>query len=699
MQDAFNSEAFAAYLHGLHVVALVVAALIALSSLDDLIVDAWYWLRQAYRALIVRRRYQPLPVSALLERAEQPLAILIPAWREHDVIAAMIENTVNVADYRDYTIFVGTYPNDPETIAEVERARRRHRRIVRVETTLPGPTCKADCLNHILEAVRREEVKTGRIYAGYILHDCEDVLHPLELRFFNYLLPRKDLIQLPVVSLERGLTELVAGTYMDEFAEWHAKDLVVRESLAHAVPSAGVGTCFSHRALQELTKDGSDAFNTGTLTEDYDIAARLSKAGLRTIIARYDVEYRVMRRRFLRSRRRKETVLRMPLCVREYFPNSFRTSYRQKARWTIGISLQGWRQLGWSRSFWGNYFLMRDRKALAAPGIVMAGYLVFLNFLFLSLVVGWERLIFPPELHGLAWLLFTFNLFALTLRVVQRMYFVNRIYGWQHALVSGPRMVAGSLVSFAATVRALRLYASHLISGRPIAWDKTAHEFPSGATLISEYRRLGDILSTWDAITRRQLDAALDEQRRTERPLGRILLAHGWLDDETLAEAIATQSELSRASLSEDDVKRNAEVLPLELCIRLRAAPLGRSDTGAPILGVARPLTPELRDEVVAAVGRAPVERIVREGELVAAMRLLTGASMVGQTRTPLLGDLLIELGHLTQDGFDAALESYRPDRDGRIGEHLVRSGAITAGAVEAAVAEQARLTERSAPA
>jgi len=696
MWDAFASEGFATYLRTLQIVALVVAILIALFSIDDLIVDAWYWLRQTYRALVVRRRYRPLPVSALFERGEQPLAILIPAWREKDVIAAMIENTVNVTDYRDYTIFVGTYPNDPETIAEVERARRRHSRIVRVEVALPGPTCKADCLNQILDAVRHEEATTGRTYAGYVLHDCEDVLHPLELRFFNYLLPRKDLIQLPVVSLERGLTELVAGTYMDEFAEWHAKDLVVRESLAHAVPSAGVGTCFSRRAMQELTKEGGEAFNTATLTEDYDIAARLFKAGLRTIIARYDVEYRVMRRRFLRSRRRREVILRMPLCVREYFPNSFTSSYRQKARWTIGISLQGWRQIGWTRSFWGNYFLMRDRKALAAPGIVIAGYVVFLNFLILSVIVGWDRLAFPPELRQLAWLLFTFNLVALTLRVVQRMYFVNRIYGWQHALMSGPRMVAGSLVSFAATLRALRLYAVHLATGRAIAWDKTVHEFPSGATLISEYRRLGDILSSWDVITRRQLDAALDEQHRTERPLGRILLAHGWLDDETLAEAIATQSELSRATLAEEDVLRNADVLPLELCVRLRAVPLGRSDTGAPILGVARPLTPELRDEVVRAVGRAPIERIAREGEVVAAMRLLTGAGPAGHARTPLLGDLLVERGHLSQHAFDAALETYRPDRDGRIGEHLVRSGAITAAAVEAVVAEQSRLAERS---
>src|SRR4051812_24824247 len=161
-------------------VAVYVGALIGLFSIDDLIVDAWFWTRETYRALVIRRRYKPLPQSALFERAEQPIAILVPAWQEHDVIAAMIENTVNVTNYRNYRIFVGTYPNDRATIAEVERLRRRHKRVSRVETSGPGPTSKADCLNHILDVVLREEQASGEAYAGFVIHDCEDVLHPLE---------------------------------------------------------------------------------------------------------------------------------------------------------------------------------------------------------------------------------------------------------------------------------------------------------------------------------------------------------------------------------------------------------------------------------------------------------------------------------------------------------------------------------------
>ena len=170
--------------------------------------------------------------------------------------------------FRDLTKvdFVGAYPNDSETNAEIERAKRRHRRVVRVETPIPGPTSKADCLNHIVRAIFAYEAEHGIEFAGVVLHDSEDVVHPLELKFFNYLLPRKDMIQLPVVSLERGLGEPIACTYMDEFAEWHAKDLVVRESAVGWIPSAGVGTCFSRKAMDLLRQDGRDPFSIKTLT-------------------------------------------------------------------------------------------------------------------------------------------------------------------------------------------------------------------------------------------------------------------------------------------------------------------------------------------------------------------------------------------------------------------------------------------------
>ena len=440
----FAQISLGAYLLGLKLSAITVSFLIAVSSLDDILVDLWFWIREAYRALVIRPRHPPLALASLYEREEQRLAIMVPAWREDDVIAAMVDNAARILDYDNYVIFVGVYPNDPATAAEVDRMARRFDRVVRVLCTDPGPTSKADCLNHIVEAALLREASDGRQFAGFILHDSEDVLHSLELKFFNYLLPRKDLIQLPVVSLERGLAEPVAGTYMDEFAEWHAKDLVVRESFAGGVPSAGVGTCLSRQAVMTLRSRDGQVFNAGTLTEDYDVGARLAETRLRSIMVRYPVDFQVRRRSWLGFGPHRETLLRMPLSVREYFPNTFVTSYRQKARWTIGIALQGWAQVGWSRSWRENYFLARDRKALLTSFLAISAYVLLVNFAIfhLSGLGGWL------EWHDVMGLLLrdllAFNLVALILRVVQRFYFVTRLYGPVQGLASAPRMVVAS---------------------------------------------------------------------------------------------------------------------------------------------------------------------------------------------------------------------------------------------------------------
>ncbi len=79
-------------------------------------------------------------------------------------------------------------------------------------------------------------------------------------------------------------------TYIDEFSELHGKDVPVREALAGQVPSAGVGTCFSRRAVTALLADGDGiAFDVQSLTEDYDIGFRLKEKGMTEIFVRFPV--------------------------------------------------------------------------------------------------------------------------------------------------------------------------------------------------------------------------------------------------------------------------------------------------------------------------------------------------------------------------------------------------------------------------
>src|SRR5687768_17130313 len=70
-----------AYLKFLFVVTVAVAVLIFVSGLDDAFVDAYYWLSGARRR---RRRV----LTQLEDKPEAEFAIMVPAWQEHDVIAA-----------------------------------------------------------------------------------------------------------------------------------------------------------------------------------------------------------------------------------------------------------------------------------------------------------------------------------------------------------------------------------------------------------------------------------------------------------------------------------------------------------------------------------------------------------------------------------------------------------------------------------
>ena len=60
--------------------------------------------------------------------------------------------------------------------------------------------------------------------------------------------------------------------------------------------------------------------------------------------------------------------------MREFFPDTFRTSYRQKARWRLGIAFQGWGSMGWRGSLATKYFLFRDRKGIVTSIVAVLAY-------------------------------------------------------------------------------------------------------------------------------------------------------------------------------------------------------------------------------------------------------------------------------------------------------------------------------------
>ena len=679
-----SSFTAADYHASLEVAAAMVAVAILLSSLDDLFIDAWYWCRRVVRWWRLERtgRLKPLTAAQLRERDEQPIAIMVPAWKEYDVIAAMVENLVQVMEYRRYMVFIGTYPNDAETTGEADRMARRYRQVRHVQVPHGGPTCKADCLNFVVEAIFAVEQETGQQFAGVVLHDSEDVLHPLELKFFNYLLPRKDMIQLPVASLERGLGELVAGTYMDEFAESHGKEMVVRESVAGMIPSAGVGTCFSRRALQALVgSTRNHPFNISSLTEDYDVGMRLQELGMTSIFGLFPVTYKVTRKGW--SGQETEQEVHAPMSVREFFPDSFHAAYRQKSRWALGIGLQGWHQIPWrGRSLAARYFLLHDRKGVVTSFIGIIAYLLLLQFVLLhaGAAAGWwmasAPMLFAADSAwaALVWV----NAGFLVFRSWSRMYFTTRLYGWRHGVMSVPRMVIGNFVNCMAVARAWRMYLASIFLGRKLVWDKTAHDFPIGDQNARPHRPLGELLQTWQAVDADRLAQALEQQAADPAPLGQVLIANGWLDEETLAEAIAYQANLQRTPLTPEVVQQHAAAWPAALASRLRAVHVGPSASGLPVLAVSSPLPPEAQEEATRHFGATPVQRIARDSEIAAALQIACAAAGVTLTvHEQGLGQVLVDSGAVDRHAYEAALSDYRPEEHGRVGDFLVERGVI----------------------
>ena len=428
-----------------------------LFALNDLIVDIIYFTRAMWRALAVYTRY-PRAFASDLPKSADPgfIAMLVPAWDESTVIASMLRATIARLDYPDYRIFVGYYRNDPATAAAI--AAVDDQRIERIELDSDGPTTKADCLNHLYDALVEYEIESGRSAAAVALHDAEDVVHPLEFRIFDRLVGRAALIQLPVLPLPDKHSRWIAGHYCDEFAEAHIKELVVREAVGAAVPLAGVGCAIARKPLAQLAaaRDGNPFAGT-SMTEDYEVGLTIGALGLKTMFVR------------LPARPGERGVV----ASRGHFPATLGASVRQKARWLGGIALSGWDRLGWTGGVGERWMRMRDRRGPLAALLLIAAYgAAFLwSQIWLAEALGAP---IDARLDPMLVLLLTINGWLLAWRVLMRACFTTYAYGLGEGLLSIPRVVVGNMVTILAAVRALSLH----IGGGATRWDKTQHVFP-----------------------------------------------------------------------------------------------------------------------------------------------------------------------------------------------------------------------------
>jgi len=714
-------DVLSSYLYALKCIALTLAVLMLVSGLDDLIIDLVYWFRRAWRAATIYRVHDRLDYRALYGPAEKPLAIMVPAWHETGVIGNMAELAATTLDYENYHVFVGTYPNDPDTQRDVDQVCARFRNVHKVVCARPGPTSKADCLNNVLDAIRQFEQRARLQFAGFILHDAEDVISDMELRLFNYLVDRKDLIQLPVYPFQRSWSDFTSAHYMDEFAEAHGKDILVREALAGQVPSAGVGTCFSRRAVLALLADGDGiAFDIGSLTEDYDIGFRLRAKGMTEIFVRFPVvrDDTVSQSRPASSFGKSEREASV-ICVREYFPSTFAAAVRQKSRWIIGIVYQGFKTHKWTGDATLNYFLWRDRKG------AVTNFLGFLaTVVLLQLITLWAYQTFVPDSYkflsifeGDRWLsiLLTANLVLMVNRMGQRVFFVSSYYGVIEGLLSLPRLFWGNLINFVANWRAIRQIVRHG-DARRVAWDKTTHDFPVLGEQGRARRPLGRILVEQGAIDDEQLNTAL-VHRSSGLKLGSWLVHEGVITARQLAAAVAEQSGVTWEIV--DALSIDARViaqLPTELALHYAVLPI-REEGRTLVLASESDLDPVSAAALSRKLKRPVCYVIAPKGQVTVGLRhwharrhtedarqaldLAVAAGLPAATadalwqeyvsRQVLFAEVLMSLGHLDAAALNAVL--LRHERSTlSLGEYMVGEGIVSAAVLEEALELQKTL-------
>ncbi|CZJ92571.1 bacteriophage N4 adsorption protein B [Legionella pneumophila] len=536
---------------------VALACLFIISGIDDLFFDAYYWIRYLFR-IWKTRHFKPLTYEQLAEKEEQMIAVLIPCWHEAGVIGTMLKHNCYSIDYSKYYFFVGVYPNDPDTVKEVQEVSHLIKQVQCVVGETPGPTNKAANLNGIYKYVREFEKTIDRRFSIFVFHDSEDIIHPMSFKLYNYLIPRKDMIQIPVFPLAVTYWNFTHWLYADEFSENHTKDIIVREAIHGHVPSAGVGTAFSRNALHLLEDPKTQApFSVNSLTEDYRTSLAIRIHNLKQIFVSQTIIRMKWRPRGLWRKGYVQKPTQEYIATRALFPLEYKKAVRQKARWIIGIVFQEWHHTQWPKNWIIKFTLAHDRKSFITHFINGFGYFVFLFWLIYSLCT-YTNPEFPSlqeqlNLHPWVWWLIVTVTLMMIERLLQRMIAIRRIYGWIPSFLSIPRVFYGNLLNLHALMRAYRIYyftpKNQATNNQP-SWDKTEHHFP-GSHILTPYRKkIGDLLLEKKLISKEQLDRAILEQQRTGERLGQVLSRFNLISPHELLQVLSKQYNLELISQS-----------------------------------------------------------------------------------------------------------------------------------------------------
>jgi bacteriophage N4 adsorption protein B len=446
-QSTANSEEAVTLSELLIILLFMVSILITVSSLDDAFIDL-------LAVGIVRLR---LPGLAECPHAIPKTAVFVANWHEEDVLGKMVEGNLARIQSAEVSFVLGVYPNDTGTVRVAKELEAKHPDRVRVIiNTLPGPTSKGQMLNEMFSQV----FSTDDCPEMAVLHDSEDVIDPRTFQIYAAYAREYDYVQVPVFSLNRGKGDHVASTYMDEFAERHTREMIVRDAVGASIPSAGVGTCMTKKLLKHFLRTRGQVLMSGAVTEDYILGVEAKREGFKCAFAAVSAN--------------ADEGLDF-VATREFFPKTLAASIKQKARWVYGINFEAVCRLGWKGGPWDFYFFVRDRKG------VITNFLPPLSLLFLGLLVlGYLDLSeMPPSLEPVFVLSMWANLIALIVRYVVRVTACRKVYGMFDWFGVAVRWPVALYINMAAVFRAWKTYLGESeFATKPVVWSKTVHELP-----------------------------------------------------------------------------------------------------------------------------------------------------------------------------------------------------------------------------
>jgi cellulose synthase/poly-beta-1,6-N-acetylglucosamine synthase-like glycosyltransferase len=360
--------------------------------------------------------------------------ILVPAYREPEVIQALLKN-IAAMDYprRKLEVLVLLEADDWETKDAIRRARPS--KYVRVVVVPPSePQTKPKACNYGMQ------LATGDVVTIY---DAEDRPDPLQLRkaaIALAALPRDVVCLQARLGYHNFEQNRITKWFTVEYLTWFTHFLPGLVASGAPLPLGGTSNHMRIEALREL--GGWDPFN---VTEDADLGLRLHRAGMRTMV--------------------------LDSTTQEEANSDFVNWAKQRSRWYKGY-FQTWlvhmrhpaklrRQIGW-RGFLGVNLFVGGTPALAA-----------LNPIFWLMTVvwfvakpHWILALFPGPLYFPAMLCWIFGNLAVVYMGIYSIRIANREDLLGSALTVPVYWV---MMSVAAVKAFVQLFQA------PTFWEKTVH--------------------------------------------------------------------------------------------------------------------------------------------------------------------------------------------------------------------------------